>query len=74
MLNSPTPPPQFDAKTGEIVLSYAPPGSTAKVNTPKGEVTVNYGVEGKTTISLGKKSKTVTLKNPNEKIKIKIPN
>jgi hypothetical protein len=74
MLNSPTPPPQFDSKTGEIILSYAPPGSTAKVNTPKGEVSVTYGDGGKTTISLGKKSKTVTLKNPNEKIKIKIPN
>jgi len=74
LLSSPTPVPKYDAKTGEIILSYAPPGSTAKVNTPKGEVIVSYGEEGKTTVTLGKKKKTVTLNNPKEKIKIKIPN
>lgn len=74
VLSSPTPVPKYDAKTGEIILSYAPPGSTAKVNTPKGEVVVSYGEAGKTTVALGKKKKTVTLSNPKEKIKIKIPN
>jgi hypothetical protein len=74
LLSSPTPVPKYDSKTGEIILSYAPPGSTAKVQTPKGEVVVTYGEEGKTTVSLGKKKKTVTLTNPQDKIKIKIPN
>lgn len=74
LLSSPTPVPKYDSKTGEIILSYAPPGSTAKVNTPKGEVIVSYGNGGNTTVTLGKKKKTVTLTNPKEKIKIKIPN
>lgn len=74
LLSSPTPVPKYDAKTGEILLSYAPPGSTAKVTTPKGEVEVTYGEGGLTTVSLGKKKKTVTLSNPKDKIKIKIPN
>lgn len=74
ILSSPTPTPKYDAQTGEIILGYAPAGATARVNTPKGVVTVSYEEGGRATVKMGAKSKTVTLKGPAEKIKIKIPN
>lgn len=61
---------KYDAKTQSVVVGYGAPGSTYKVETPKGQISISYKAGGAVDVSYGGKTQTATIPNQSGSVRI----